>query len=126
MTDPYRTNFAKDRRWEKIQMFYTLKCDEATPGDPYPCGEWDVTTHTYVRQHTGRYDSTLQTHPSFIVEGESPEQFVYSNSPRYHYFSYWQDSERHEWNDHEMQILKFQTFLVDGPVLLEHVPYPIW
>ena len=80
-----------DRRWEKIQMFYTLKCDEATPGDPYPCGEWDVTTHTFVRLHTGRFDSTLQTHPSFTVDGESPQQLLFSNSPRHHYFSYWQD-----------------------------------
>nr|MBC8478283.1 LamG domain-containing protein [bacterium] len=80
-----------DRRWEKIQMFYTLKCDDATPGDSNPCGEWDVTTHTFVRLHTGRYDSTLLTHPSFEVAAESPQQLVYSNSPRYHYYSYWED-----------------------------------
>ncbi len=77
------------RRWEKVQMFYTLKCDEATPGDPYPCGEWDVTTYTHVRLHTGRMDSTLLTHPSFIVEGESPAEYLYSRTPRQHYYSYW-------------------------------------
>ena len=29
------------RTWERILMRYTLKCDEATVGDPYPCGERD-------------------------------------------------------------------------------------
>jgi len=35
-------------RYEKILMYYTLKCDSLTPHDQYPCGEWDYTTYTRV------------------------------------------------------------------------------
>ncbi|TKG96307.1 hypothetical protein EYV94_03355 [Puteibacter caeruleilacunae] len=40
------------RTWEKILMIRTLKCDEKTTRDKYPCGEWDYSTHTmlYVPQ----------------------------------------------------------------------------
>ena len=33
------------RTWRSIQMRHTLKCDEATTADEYPCGEWDVVAH---------------------------------------------------------------------------------
>lgn len=78
-----------ERSWERILMYYTLKCDEATTGDPYPCGEWDVTTHTIVHRPTGVLDSTRQEHPLFIVRGESPDEFLYTTEPRYHFYTYW-------------------------------------
>ena len=34
--------------WEKIYMIKTLKCDEKTPADKYPCGEWDYCSYTIV------------------------------------------------------------------------------
>jgi hypothetical protein len=79
------------RTWERITMRYTLKCDEATVGDPYPCGEWDVTTHVTAHVHTGVMDSTLMTHPYFIVEGESPDELRYLTSPSFHYYTWWDD-----------------------------------
>ena len=82
-----------DQSHQRILMHYTLKCDEATVGDSYPCGEWDVTTHTLVHVHTGQMDSTLQTHPFFEVEGQSPESFSYSEQLRYHYFTSWSEPE---------------------------------
>ena len=89
-----RFQFPDDAKsWAKILMYYTLQCDSATTGDPYPCGEWDVTTHTYVFKHTGRYDSTLHTHPYFKVNGESPRTFAYSDEPRYYYYVGWSDPE---------------------------------
>ena len=69
--------------WRRILMHYTLRCDERTPGDNYPCGEWDVNTYTRVWVHTGRQDSTLHRQARFIVSSESPEQFLYSNEPRW-------------------------------------------
>ena len=36
------------RSWQRILMRYTLKCDEATVGDPHPCGEWDSTQHPLI------------------------------------------------------------------------------
>ncbi|MFH1865223.1 MAG: LamG-like jellyroll fold domain-containing protein [Candidatus Eisenbacteria bacterium] len=80
-----------ERTWERITMRYTLKCDEATVGDPHPCGEWDVTTHVTVHAHTGVTDSTLLTHPYFVVEGESPDELRYVTIPSFHHFTWWED-----------------------------------
>jgi len=89
-----------ERTWERIVMHYTLRCDEATVGDPYPCGEWDVTTQTVVHVHTGVMDSTLLTHPSFRVEGDAPAKFSYSIEPRSHHFTYWDDPDGPVADDH--------------------------
>lgn len=51
--------------YRKILMSYTLKCDEATTADQYPCGEWDYLTYTTVHHKTGQIDSTLYTHDRF-------------------------------------------------------------
>ncbi len=44
---------AANERYEKILMYYTLKCVE-TPGGAgglgYPCGEWDYLSYTYLYQ----------------------------------------------------------------------------
>jgi len=42
--------------WAKIIMMQTLKCDSATNGDKYPCGEWDYIWNTFVDVPRG--DST--------------------------------------------------------------------
>jgi hypothetical protein len=76
----------KGKRYEKILMYYTLKCDSLTPQDKYPCGEWDYTTYTRVYKHTGIMDSTLIKKPSFIVKGQSPRTYFYSDIPTYTYF----------------------------------------
>ena len=91
------------RTWERILMRYTLKCDEATVGDPYPCGEWDVTTHVTAHVHSGVMDSTLQTHPYFVVEGESPPELRYSVKPTFHRFTYWEDPDGPAPGDHYMR-----------------------
>jgi len=36
------------RTWEKIYMYKTLKCDEQTKKDSFPCGEWDYSTFTLL------------------------------------------------------------------------------
>ncbi|TAJ13477.1 hypothetical protein DMA11_08670 [Marinilabiliaceae bacterium JC017] len=42
-----------NRTWEKILMVRTLKCDEKTTRDIYPCGEWDYSTSTFVYKPAG-------------------------------------------------------------------------
>jgi hypothetical protein len=76
-------------RYQKILMYYTLKCDSLTPHDKYPCGEWDYTTYTRVYHETGKWDSTRLTQPSFIVEGRSPKEFQYSENQTWSYYEYW-------------------------------------
>ena len=39
--------------WAKIIMVQTLKCDSATKGDKYPCGEWDYIWNTLVEVPIG-------------------------------------------------------------------------
>lgn len=34
--------------WRKILLVQTLKCDESTKGDKYPCGEWDYIWNVFV------------------------------------------------------------------------------
>jgi len=69
--------------WRRILMHYTLQCDERTPGDQYPCGEWDVNTYTRVWLHTGRMDSTLHRQSRFVANGESPDELLYSEEARW-------------------------------------------
>ena len=38
----------ENESWAKIIMVQTLKCDSATKGDKYPCGEWDYIWNTFV------------------------------------------------------------------------------
>ncbi|HKK69128.1 MAG TPA: LamG-like jellyroll fold domain-containing protein, partial [Bacteroidales bacterium] len=74
--------------WNKILMYYTIKCDPQTPYDGYECGEWDYTTFTHVHDHTGIIDSTATSHPGFLANGESPDSLLYVNTPLYHTFAY--------------------------------------
>lgn len=69
-------------RYQKILMQYTLKCN---PNQSPACGEWDYTTHTFLYDHLGIYDSTLKQQPSFVVDGTSPDTFQYITSPSYQY-----------------------------------------
>ena len=71
---------------EKILMYYTLKCDEATTADEFPCGEWDYLTYTYLYHPTGEMDSNLISQPSHIVANESLDTAEYSNTMA---FDYW-------------------------------------
>ena len=42
-------NFPKsDGPWANIIMVHTLKCDSATNGDAFPCGEWDYIWNTLI------------------------------------------------------------------------------
>lgn len=71
--------------FEKILMYHTLICD---PSQSPACGEWDYTTHTYLHDHTGNYDSNLYYHPNYIIGGQSPDSFMYMNDVSWDYKTY--------------------------------------
>ena len=74
-------NFPSDtNKYRKILMLYNLHCP-----DPTQCGEWDYLTYTYLYEHTGVLDSTLNNHSSFTVSDASPDSIHFNNSPTYSY-----------------------------------------
>lgn len=76
--------FPVEQEWERILMYYTLKCDAATPWDSYACGEWDYTTYTNVYEHTGELDSTTYLHPEYTLNNLDFETFNGSIIPKFH------------------------------------------
>ncbi len=68
--------------YEKILMYYTLKCD---PSQNPACGEWDYLTYTRLYEHTGVFDSNQVTHPNFIVNGQTPDTLGYMLNPSWQY-----------------------------------------
>ncbi len=65
--------------YQKILMYYTLKCDAATTQDQYPCGEWDYTTLTNLYQHNNIGSSRYQ------INGIYPDTINYVTFPTYTY-----------------------------------------
>ncbi len=45
------------KQFEKVLMYYNIKCDPLTPWDGYNCGEWDYLAYSHIYDHTGNYDS---------------------------------------------------------------------
>jgi len=84
-------NFPPDNiSYEKILMYYTLKCN---PAQSPACGEWDYLTYTNLYEHTGVPDSNEHSHPNFIIDGDTPDSLMLMNSPswkfnwNYQYFN---------------------------------------
>ena len=86
-----RFQFPDHGDWDRILMYYTIKCDDRTPGDKYPCGEWDVTTFTRVFRDTGELDSVRHEQALFEIDGRSPELLAVRDTPVYEYYEYWQE-----------------------------------
>lgn len=74
------------KRFEKVLMYYNIKCDPLTPWDSYNCGEWDYLAYSHIFDHTGQMDSNAVESARYIVDGDSPETISYVNSPYYHYY----------------------------------------
>jgi hypothetical protein len=68
-------------RFEKVQMYYKLKCSPLTTWDQYDCGEWDYLTYTRVFDHTGSFDSTHLNGMRYLVNWASPQQLNYKPLP---------------------------------------------
>jgi len=63
--------------YRNIKMKFTLGC--LSNGQ---C-EWDYTLKLYVRERTGKLDSTLKQAPSFRVNGQIKDSINYSSQPTY-------------------------------------------
>ena len=86
-----RANFTfpselNDQRFEKVLMYYKLKCSPLTTGSVH-CGEWDYLTYTRVFDHTGDYDSVrvdsvkyLHNYSSLSPYDYEPWGYTYKNS----------------------------------------------
>ncbi|MES2798534.1 MAG: LamG-like jellyroll fold domain-containing protein [Bacteroidota bacterium] len=72
-----------DQRFEKVLMYYKLKCSPLTTWDQYNCGEWDYLTYTRIFEHTGNYDSVQVDGPAFRVNTTVPANYPFATSP-YH------------------------------------------
>ena len=70
--------------YQKILMYYTLKCDAATTQDNYACGEWDYTTYTNLYQHENVGASR------YLVNGNYPDTINYVTNPTYTYHEKYQ------------------------------------
>ncbi len=67
-----------EKKYEKILLYYTLKCD---PAQNPACGEWDYLTYTHLYEYTGVMDSTQLIHPNFIVFGATPDTLQWMHAP---------------------------------------------
>ncbi|MGB0933749.1 MAG: T9SS type A sorting domain-containing protein [Lishizhenia sp.] len=67
-----------DKRFEKVLMYYNLKCDPATPWDSYNCGEWDYLAYTRIFENTGVQDSVKVEGKSFQMNLTEPLSQDYS------------------------------------------------
>ena len=66
------------KRFEKVLMYYKLKCSPLTSWDQYNCGEWDYLAYTRVIEHTGAYDSIQKTMQKYQANYLSPATYVYN------------------------------------------------
>lgn len=77
-----RANFAfpaalNDMRFEKVLMYYKLKCSPLTPWDQYNCGEWDYLAYTQVHEHTGLFDSVEVLGNQYLMNYLAAPSYTY-------------------------------------------------
>jgi hypothetical protein len=68
-------------RFEKVMMYYKLKCSPLTTWDQYDCGEWDYLTYTRVFDHTGSYDSVAQNSSRYLSNWATPNVIDFTPVP---------------------------------------------
>lgn len=72
-----------NQRFEKVLMYYKLKCSPLTTADQYDCGEWDALTNARIFEHLGVYDSTQYDGGRYRVNLTSPATYPYTLTPYY-------------------------------------------
>lgn len=68
-----------DKRFERVLMYFKLKCDAQTTWDQYACGEWDYLTYSKIFDHTGELDSVQVDNDQYINNYMSTPNYVYEN-----------------------------------------------
>ncbi|MFN5912014.1 MAG: LamG domain-containing protein, partial [Bacteroidota bacterium] len=69
------------KRFEKVLMYYKLKCSPLTTWDQYDCGEWDYLTYTRVFDHTGVYDSVRVDGQRYVSNMSFPSEVNFTPVP---------------------------------------------
>ncbi len=69
------------KRFEKVLMYYKLKCSPLTTWDQYDCGEWDYLTYTRIFDHTGVWDSVRVDGMRYRLNTQAPASVNYFNQP---------------------------------------------
>lgn len=69
-----------DKRFEKVLMYYKLRCSPLTTWDQYDCGEWDYLTYTRVFDHTGVYDSVQVDGSRYKLNTQTPATVSYNTA----------------------------------------------
>lgn len=82
-----------NKRFEKVLMYYKLKCSPLTTWDQYNCGEWDYLTYTRVYNHTGLLDSTQVNGTKYLANTTSPDTISITN-PSTNYYDYYYREEK--------------------------------
>src|SRR6218665_834425 len=72
-----------NQRFEKVLMYYKLKCSPLTTWDQYNCGEWDYLTYTRIFEHTGIFDSVQVDGDRYRVNLTSPVIYPHTTTPYY-------------------------------------------
>ena len=68
-------------RFEKVLMYYKLKCSPLTTWDQYNCGEWDYLTYTRVFDHTGNFDSVVKNSSMYLANCAAPPVVSFTPIP---------------------------------------------
>jgi len=76
--------------FEKVLMYYNIKCSPLTTWDSYNCGEWDYLTYSQIWNHTGILDSAEIQSPRYLVNNQNLATIDYVNSPYYNYYQNYQ------------------------------------
>jgi hypothetical protein len=79
-----------DKRFEKVLMYYKLKCSPLTLWDSYDCGEWDYLTYTQVHEHTGEMDSIKIQSKRYKINSDTLSSYSYSLTPSFDTFQKYQ------------------------------------
>ncbi|WP_027419957.1 T9SS type A sorting domain-containing protein [Crocinitomix catalasitica] len=76
----------EDKQFEKVLMYYNIKCSPLTPWDSYNCGEWDYLAYSNIFRHTGLLDSVEVNTDRYLVDGDALETIAYVEDPYFHYY----------------------------------------
>jgi hypothetical protein len=70
-----------NKRFEKVLMYYNIKCSPLTPWDSYDCGEWDYLAYSQIHEHTNNFDSINVIGKSFSANYANPNSIDYNVLP---------------------------------------------
>lgn len=79
-----------DMRFEKVLMYYKLKCSPLTPWDSYDCGEWDYLTYTQIHEHTGDFDSVEVKSKHYKINTDTLPSYSYNTTPFFNTYQAYQ------------------------------------